>query len=69
MAETPGIERWEVVVEPVDDSSGDGVITLPAELVDQLAGMKNTFHTWARSKHYFCIYLKQFRESRCFYVH
>lgn len=40
MAETPGIERWEVVVEPVDDSSGDGVITLPAELVDQLAGMK-----------------------------
>lgn len=38
MAETPGIKRWEVVVEPVDDISEDGIINLPAELVDQLAG-------------------------------
>lgn len=38
MAETPSIKRWHVVVEPVDDSSQDGVINLPAELVDQLAG-------------------------------
>lgn len=38
MAETPSIKRWEVVVEPIDDSSQDGIINLPAELVDQLAG-------------------------------
>ncbi|QHS35871.1 hypothetical protein GWQ43_07265 [Alcaligenes faecalis] len=38
MAETPSLKRWEVVVEPVDDSSQDGVANLPAELLDQLAG-------------------------------
>lgn len=38
MAETPSLNQWEVVVEPVDDSSQDGIINLPAELVDQLAG-------------------------------
>lgn len=39
MAETPSLKRWEVVVEPVDDSSQDGVLNLPAELLDQLSGM------------------------------
>lgn len=39
MAETPGIKRWDVVVEPVDDTSEDGIMNLPAELIDQLAGM------------------------------
>lgn len=38
MAETPSLKRWEVVVEPVEDSSQDGIINLPAELVGQLAG-------------------------------
>lgn len=38
MAETLSLKRWEVVVEPVDDSSQDGIINLPVELVDQLAG-------------------------------
>ncbi|MCH4224571.1 MAG: hypothetical protein LKF64_06205 [Alcaligenes faecalis] len=31
-------ERWQLTVEPKDDFSQDGVINLPRELSDKLAG-------------------------------